>query len=69
MVARAIWGIAKDFSVDDQLFEKLKRTYDVKEAMREMKNECDEEIVRISSWFYLINVMAFKAIMNKMLKK
>ena len=42
---------------------------DVKEAMREMKNECDEEIVRISSWFYLINVMAFKAIMNKMLKK
>lgn len=69
MVARAIWGIAKDFSIDDQLFKKLQRTYDVKEAMREMKNECDEGIVRISSWFYLINVMSFKSIMSKMLKK
>lgn len=47
----------------------MQGTYDVKEAMREMKNECDEGIVRISSWFYLINVMAFKTIMSKMLKK
>ena len=30
--------------------KKLQGTYDVKEAMREMKNECDEGIVRISSW-------------------
>lgn len=35
MVARAIWGIAKDFSIDDQLFKKLQRTYDVKGLFRD----------------------------------
>lgn len=62
MISRAIWGIAKDFSVDDKLFEKLQETYDVKKAMEIMSRKCDERIVKILSIIGENNICIFKVI-------
>ena len=49
-----MWGIAKDFAVDEELFDKLVKTYDVKQAIKILSKKCDEKVVRIVSIFFLI---------------
>lgn len=54
MVSRAVWGIAKDFAIDEELFDKLEETYDVKQAMKILSKKCDEKMVRIVSIIFII---------------
>lgn len=68
MISRAVWGIAKDFAVDDELFEKLSETYDVKRAMKILSKKCCEIVVKISVFLAKYNMNIFKGIMKMFYK-
>lgn len=55
MYARCMWSVAKDFAVskDSDLFERLKKEYDVKKAMKRTSRDRNL-IVALSSIIYLI---------------
>lgn len=63
MISRAVWGMAKDFASDDELFAKLQKVYDVKKAMHVMKKKCDEVSVRLLAIIFLINVNLYRVIL------
>ena len=68
MISRAVWGIAKDFAVDDELFEKLIKKYDVKYAMKVMSEKCSERMVCTSAYIAKYNINIFKIVMKKLSK-
>lgn len=59
MISRAVWGIAKDFAVDDGLFEKLQHKYEVRKHMIVLKKYGQEVSVKITAWVYLFNITAY----------
>lgn len=63
MISRAICGIAKDFSRNKELFDKLMKVYDVKHAMKVMSRECKEMSVCILSIIFLINIKLYRKIL------
>lgn len=63
MIARVIWGIAKDFAGHDRKsLRRLEAEYKVKESMKYMMKYGDEISIRVSSLLYIINPVLFAMI-------
>ena len=60
MYARAMWAVAKTFAVskDAELFERLRKEFDVKSCMKVTKKD-RSKLVAIASWAYLIHPKLF----------
>lgn len=63
--ARAIWSAAKSFSDNDDFFERLSKEYDIRQAMKIMKKQGDENTIKLSATLYLINPKLFRFVISK----
>lgn len=60
MYARAMWAVAKTFTVsgDKQLFDRLRKEYDVKTCMKRTAKD-SSKLVKLASWMYLVHPSLF----------
>ena len=64
VIARIIWAITKDFAIDDKLYKRFIKEYNVRESMQLLVTCGDEMTIRISAFLYLINPILFRLIIK-----
>lgn len=62
-ISRAVWAIAKDFSMTNyDLLKRLESEYNVRSYMEYLKKNEHELLVKITSWLYCVNKYLFYCI-------